>query len=365
MRFLKSGTCRWAESISKKFTNKDIMKIRHSMLPKLAQCPKYQPKEGPVGPAAERGTRIDRAVRLALQGDRTELEALAPEDKAPAEWAVQLFLSYKMTGELETREEFLAMHTPGMSHVGTADVLCESIGWVADLKTGVVRDYYHQILAYCLAVMERHFLQDFVGHVVYADDRKVVSYRVSYAEAKRQIELLLAEVRDPNAQPRACDYCDWCQRKDSCPAVIQPVEEGLAVVQGSASLAEIKDRLLADPETLGKFLTQWKAVEKEIADAASDRIKELLEAGEDVPGWRISKAKGSEYFDTEGILYAAKEKNAPLDGLIEVMGGKLGGEKYRAWCASLGHEPLTAHVRTGKETTRLLQDRKKQKALKE
>ena len=342
-----------------------MTKIRHSMLPKLAQCPKYQPKEGPAGPAAERGTRIDRAVRLALQGDRTELEALVPEDKAPAEWAVQLFLSYKMTGELETREEFLAMHTPGMSHVGTADVLCEKTGWVADLKTGAVRDYYHQILAYCLAVMERHFLQDFVGHVVYADERKVVSYRVTWPEAKRQIELLLAEVRDPNAQPRVSDYCDWCQRKDSCPAVIQPVEEGLAVVQGSASLAEIKDRLLADPETLGKFLTQWKAVEKEIVDAASDRIKELLEAGEDVPGWRISKAKGSEYFDTEGILYAAKEKNAPLEGLIEVMGGKLGGEKYRAWCASLGHEPLTAHVRTGKETTRLLQDRKKQKALKE
>ena len=125
MRFLKSGTCRWAESISKKFTNRDIMKIRHSMLPKLAQCPKFTPKEGPAGPAAERGTRIDRAVRLALQGDRTELEALVPEDRGPAEWAVQLFLSYKMTGELETREEFLAMHTPGISHVGTADVLCE------------------------------------------------------------------------------------------------------------------------------------------------------------------------------------------------------------------------------------------------
>ena len=39
--------------------------IRHSMLPKLAACPKYLPKEGPAGPAAERGTLIDKAVRLA------------------------------------------------------------------------------------------------------------------------------------------------------------------------------------------------------------------------------------------------------------------------------------------------------------
>ena len=337
------------------------------MLPKLAQCPKYQPKEGPAGPAAERGTRIDRAVRLALQGDRTELEALAPEDKAPAEWAVQLFLSYKMTGELETREEYLAMHTPGMIHVGTADVLNMRVGWVADLKTGAVRDYYYQLLAYCYAIMDKHFAQEWCAHVVYADERKVASFRVSYDQAKGLLERLLAEVRDPNAQPRACDYCDWCARKDTCPAVVQPVEEGLAVVQGS-SLSEIKERLLADPVTLGRFYTQWKAVESElikdsVKDSVPNRIKELLEAGEEVPGWRISRAKGSEYYDTEGILYAAAQTNAPLEGLIEVMGGKLGGEKYRAWCASLGHEPLNAHVRTGKETTRLLQDRKKQKAL--
>jgi hypothetical protein len=329
------------------------------MLPKLAQCPKYLPKPGPAGPAAERGTRIDKAVRLALQGDRSEIEALPPDEKAPAEWAVQLFLSYKMTGELETREEYLAMHTPGIAHVGTADVLNEHVGWVADLKTGQKRDYYHQLAAYALAVMDKKFLEDFVGHVVYCDERTVISYRFTYAEAKRQIELLLAEVRDPNSQPRACDYCDWCANKDTCPAVVRPVEEGLAVVQGTTSLSEIKDRLLADPFLLGKFLTQWKAVEKEIADAASTRIKELLEAGEEVPGWKISKGKGSEYFDTEGILYAAVQTSAPLEGLIEAMGGKLGGEKYRAWCASIGHEPLNAHLRTGKETTRLLQDRKK------
>jgi hypothetical protein len=96
--------------------------IRHSTLPKLAACPKYLPKPGPVGPAAERGTRMDAAIRRALEGDRSLLEGLTPEDKGPAEWAVALFQDYKRNGELETREEYLAMHTPGISHVGTADV---------------------------------------------------------------------------------------------------------------------------------------------------------------------------------------------------------------------------------------------------
>lgn len=331
------------------------------MLPKLAQCPKYEPKPGPAGPAAERGTRIDSAVRAALRGERSELEALPPEDREPAEWAVMLFLSYKLNGELETREEYLAMSTPGMTHVGTADVLNMRVGWVADLKTGALRDYYHQLAAYCLAIMDKHFEQEWCAHVVYADERRVVSYRMTYAEAKRAVESVLAEVRDPNSQPRACDYCDWCNRKDSCPAVVRPVEEGLAVVQ--TSLEDVKAKVLADPETLGKFYTQWKAVEKEIADAASDRIKELLEAGEEVPGWRLSKAKGAEYYDTDGILAAATATNAPLEGLITVMGGKLGADKYRKWAKELGYEPLTSHIRTGKETTRLLADRKKQKAL--
>lgn len=339
--------------------------IRHSMLPKLAECPKYEPKPGPAGPEAERGTRIDRAVRLALQGDRSVLEALVPEDRGPAQWAVELFLSYKLAGELETREEYLAMSTPGLSHVGTADVLNMRVGWVADLKTGQIRDYYYQLLAYCYAIMDKHFEQEWCAHIVFADHRKVASFRVTYEQAKRQMERLLAEVRDPNAQPRACDYCDWCARKDTCPAVVKPVEEGLAVVQGSASLAEIRERLMADPEGLGKFYTQWKAVEKELVkDKAPVRIKELLESGVEVPGWKLGKESVSEFYDTEGILYAATATNAPLEGLIKALGGKMSAEKYRVWCAGIGHEPRPSHLRTGKETTRLLQDRKKQKALK-
>ena len=340
--------------------------IRHSMLPKLAACPKYQPKPGPAGPAAERGTKIDEAVRLGLRGDRSLLEGLAPEDKGPAEWAVALFLDYKRNGELETREEYLAMHTPGITHVGTADVLNEKMGWVGDLKTGQMRDYYHQMAAYALACMERRFEQDWVAHVVYCDQQKVVSYRFDYAEAKRTIETLLAEVRDPNAQPRACDYCDWCARKDSCPAVVRPVEDGLAVVYTPrATLSEMRERLFGDLRMLAEFAAQWKAVEKEIAEPAFEKIREMLEAGEEVSGWKVSKGAPTEYYDADGILWVAKETSAPLEGLIEAMGGKMSATKFTAWAKSLGVTPLNAHLRQGKAITRLLQDRgKKQKALK-
>ena len=339
--------------------------IRHSMLPKLAACPKYQPKPGPAGPAAERGTRIDGAVRLALQGDRSVLEALAPEDKGPAEWAVALLLDYKRTGELETREEFLSMHTPGMSHVGTADCLNEKLGWVADLKTGALRDYYFQMLAYSLACMDKRFEQEWVAHVVYCDQRKVVSYRFDYDLAKRALGELLAEVRDPNSQPRACDYCDWCARKETCPAVVRPVEDGLAVVYTPrATLSEMRQKLIDSPQMLADFATAWKAVEKEIAEFALDRVKELLEAGEAVPGWKLSKGAPAEYYDAEGILHVARETSAPLEGIIEALGGKMSATKFAAWTESLGIKAPESFLRQGKAVTRLLQERKKQKELK-
>lgn len=339
------------------------VKIRHSLLPKLAACPKYRPADTPAGPAAERGTRIDAAIRAALAGDTTLLEALPPEDKAAAQWGAHKLAEYTLTGETETREEFLAMHTPGIGHVGTADAVNWRMGWVADIKSGQIRDYYHQLAAYALACMERTFAPAWAAHAIYVDQQKVISYRLDYGEAKRAVETVIARANDPTAEPRPCDYCDWCALKDTCPAVVKPVEEGLTIVH-STSLAEIKERLLADPEKLGAFVAQWKAVEKEVAKDAIDRARDLLEAGEEVPGWKLSKASPTEYYDADGIIHAASTKNAPLDTLVNAMGGKMSAKAYREWCAQIGHTPLESHLRQGKGITRLLQDRKKTKKLK-
>jgi hypothetical protein len=335
------------------------------MLPKLAACPKYRPTPGPAGPAAARGTVMDEAFRLGLQGDRSKIDALPAEDRPAVEWAVALMEDYKRIGTIEAREEYLAMHTPGISHVGTADAVCERMGWVADLKTGQLRGYAEQLAAYCYAMMHQTFEEEYAAHVLYCDQQLVKSYRFTLAQAREIVERILAEVRDPSAEPRACDYCDWCARKDTCPAVVRPVEEGLAVVQApGASLAAIKERLLGDRELLAAFASQWKAVEKEVAKDALAVLKKILEGGEEVPGWRLSKSEGTEFWDADGILHAAREVSAPLEGLIKAMGGTMSGETYRAWCAEIGHVPVESQARKGKETTRLLQVKKKTKQLK-
>ena len=50
-----------------------MSRIRHSALPKLEECPCYE--SNPVaGPAAQRGTNMDAALRLLLQGEGKDLE---------------------------------------------------------------------------------------------------------------------------------------------------------------------------------------------------------------------------------------------------------------------------------------------------
>ena len=327
------------------------------MLPKLAECPKYTPKPGDAGPAAQRGTLMDEAFRLGLQGDRSKIDTLPEEDRPAVEWAVALMEDYKRTGTIEAREEYLAMHTPGIAHVGTADALCEKLGWVADLKTGQIRSYMAQLAAYCYAMMHRTFEQDWTAHVLYCDHQLVKSYRFTLEQAKQMVEQIIAEVNDPAAEPRACEYCSWCANQNTCPAVVKPVEQGLALAaQPVTSLETILTTIMDTPERMGEFFAQWKMAEKLVAEPVEKAMRARLETGAEIPGWKLTEVKGREYADAEGIAWAAKEGNAPLGQVVEVMGGKMTGTKFREWVsAMLGTNPPEGLIRTGVSSKQLRQ----------
>lgn len=330
--------------------------IRHSMLPKLAACPKYTAKPGAAGPAAQRGTLMDEAFRLGLQGDRTKIDELPAEDRPAVEWAVALMEDYKRTGTIEAREEFLAMHTPGMSHVGTADALCTKMGWVADLKTGQLRDYMPQMAAYAYACMHFYFEEEWVAHVLYCDQQLVKGYRFTKDQARQIVERIIAEVNDPTAEPQACDYCSWCANQNTCPAVVWPVEAGLSLAaQPVTSLETILGTILESPERMGEFMAQWKMAEKLVAEPVEKAMKDRLETGAEVTGWKLIDVKGREYFEADAILWAAKRKDLPLESVVLAMGGKMTGKTYRDWLTSIGEYPLNAHIKTGSGSKQLRQ----------
>jgi hypothetical protein len=331
-----------------------MTRLRHSALPKLAACPRFEGDNSTPSPEAARGTAMDAAFRCILTGVPFD-PILLPEDMQAVHWAVDKAVELSEGKNLEAQEEYLRMHTPGIEHIGTADVLCVGAGWVGDLKTGQMRSYYEQMAAYCLACMAREFADAWTAHVIYADARQVASYRFTWDEAKRVVDGIIEEVRDKHARPRGCEYCGWCRHKDRCTARLDDANGALEVVDPTAlSLPEMRERILANPDRLSAFLRQWKLAEKEIAEPVFDEVKRRMEADpECVPGWKLTSVTGREYFDAEAIVKAAAAAECGLSEIVLALGGKMGGKKFRDWCGDLGVDVEESWSRRGEPTTQL------------
>jgi hypothetical protein len=276
---------------------------------------------------------------------------------AAVDWAVDKVKQLAGGLPYQTHEEFLRMKTPGIAHLGTADVLCTAGAWVGDLKTGQMRSYYEQMAAYALACMDREFADEWTAHVLYCDHKQVASYRFTWSEAKRVVDRIIAEVNDKNAQPRGCDYCGWCKHADRCPARVEDATSAIELIGSEAkSISSICRDILADSGRLSAFLRKWRLVEKEIAEPIFEAAKAKLDAEPDsIPGWKLTSVSGREYFDHVAIGRAATASKCGLDSLILALGGKMGGKKFREWAAELGVEVDDSMAQVGGPSTQLRQ----------
>ena len=332
-------------------------KIRHSALPKLAQCPCYE--SNPVaGPAAERGTRMDGAFRALLQGKPVTAE-LTTEELEAVMWAVDTARDIADGAEIEAEEVNLKVNTPGIDHEGTEDARCASEGLSFDLKTGQIRGYAEQAAAYGLGNMEAHFVKNWTTVLLFCDQREFVRHEFTEEEAKQVVNEVLAAVKDPNAQPQACQYCSWCRKADTCVARTVPATDTLAVVEGVKSLQALRQEIAADPNRLGKFLAAAAVFEEELWKPLKDAAKVSLDLGDEVPGWKLVRQSGSEYFDRLAIVSAAVAGKSGLDDLVEALGGKMSGKKFREWAGKLGVPVREEQAQRGAEILKLTQAKRR------
>ena len=331
--------------------------IRHSSLPKLAQCPCYE--SNPVaGPAAERGSRMDAAFRALLQGKPVEV-ALTTEELEAVAWAVSTARTLADGAPIEADEDKLKVRTPGMEHEGTEDARTETKATSYDLKSGSMRSYYEQAAAYCLGNMDRAYALEWTMHLLFCDQREVVEYHFTYETASQVVGDVLASATDPNRKPTVCEYCSWCKKADTCVARTAPVVETLAVVETpSVSLEALKAEIVSDPARLGRFL-QAAAVFKDFHEEVKTAAKVDMEAGLSVPGWKLQKQKGNEYFDRLSIVRAAISGKSGLDDLVANCGGSMSGKKFREWCAKMGVPVQEDESRRGDEIVKLVVDKPK------
>ena len=332
--------------------------ISPSALPKLAECALFTGAPG-TSPAAERGTLLDRAIRELLVDDPTTYDTLAAEDQAVARWGVDELRTLSGGYHVETREEHLGMEVPGLSKPGTADAVCIRAQWVADIKTGAVRNYREQLAAYALACMHEHFANSWAAHVVYVDQRLRRTYTFTRDQAEAIVSDKIAHASSRLAEPTPCEYCSWCAHRDTCKALVRQSSEALALVQSETSLPEIRDRILANPVELSAFAANWKLAEKQIAEPVFDALKEKLAAGEDIPGWKVTTSAGRQFVEAPDISKAAA--NVSKDTLILALGGKMSADKFRQFCADGGVEFDESAVKAGAPITTLRQIKTKTK----
>lgn len=329
-----------------------IKEISPSSLPKLAECALFTSAPG-ASAAAERGTLLDKALRELFMDDPTTFDTLSAEDKAAVEWGVNELRVLSGGYHVETREEHLGMEVPGLSRPGTADAVCVRAKWVADVKTGQVRNYRQQLAAYALACMQEHFADSWTAHVVYIDQRLRRTYDFTRDQAEATVSNLIAEASSRTAEPTPNEYCGWCANFNTCRAIVRQSSEALALVHSSRTLEELRWEISSEPLKLSVFAANWKAAEKHLAEPLLDHLKARLSDGEEIPGWKVSSMAGRDYVEADAIAKAAA--NVSKETLILAMGGKMSGKNFRQFCADSGVEVDESAVKCGAPITTLRQ----------
>jgi hypothetical protein len=279
------------------------MKIRHSSLPKLALCGQYEGSPG-TSPAAARGTKLDAAFRHAWTHGEFPDWQLLEEDAQAVRWAINQCIQFGGVNDLVTDEDRCRIHTFGIEHRGTADGVALKGRFLIDLKSGQIYDYQAQMAAYALGLMQEHFVGEWTTHLLFCDQRQVVTHRWTYQSAADLVARVLANV---GTAPTENDYCGWCAKSLTCPARVASKDSAMVTVAGLAPTVQDEGflALLNDPDRLGQFLAACQTLD-DFRDAAKTKARELLEAGQKVAGWRLQKPRASEYIEAEHIAQAVR-----------------------------------------------------------
>jgi hypothetical protein len=245
-----------------------------------------------------------------------------------------------------------------MSHEGTEDARASRICTSYDFKSGQVYDYEAQAAAYSYGNMEREFADEWTFHLLFTDQKLVVTHHFTLLEAKAIVERILEKATDPDKKPESCQYCGWCKNRSTCVEVVGPVTETQAIVASEVSIDTIKAELSADPVRLGAFLKKANIFKKELWDWAKDEAKRQIEEGTPVDGFRMVKVKDSETFPIEVVAEAAQATQATYLEIARLIGDDIKGDVFRKWAEPRGYFPQADQAIYTKNNARLTESKK-------
>ena len=148
--------------------------------------------------------------------------------------------------------------------------------------------------AYALGFMERYFVEEWTTHLLFCDEREVVSKVWTLEEAEKTVRHVQAMANDANAVPNPCDYCNWCAKRYTCAPRLELVAWWIGKRPDELNLEEA----FADPVKLASLLDVFYDIGKDgglLDDAKAAAKKLMLDDKQDVPGWKLQSRKGSDY----------------------------------------------------------------------
>jgi hypothetical protein len=318
--------------------------LRPSSLPKLAECVWFRSEDTEQNEAAVRGTTVDTIYRQMIVG-LTNFPKGSAAEIAAADWAAGQTDAVVGKTPVLARKEDCQVRIPGFPAPGEVDALCPKLFCSFDLKTGQFYDYELQMAAYSWALMERYFAETWTVYVMFCDLRRVYRYNFTYAGARR----IVLEVRaryDAAVPPVFNPYCSWCANAAQCPTLINRADQAVALTEKPKFDFQ---KVLANPQRLGAFLTACRAVEP-YHRQASDRAKQYLLAKTDVPGWRLMTRSPGKYVEP-AVLAPLLDKLGTARVLEEY--GHLSQARYEKLCTEAGVAPDSAAIKQGAGTTYL------------
>jgi PD-(D/E)XK nuclease superfamily len=339
---------------------------RPSNVGKLEECIHFRSDGLPVGPAADRGTRINQLTDILLAGEPIGSWRLeeAPEVAAAtwvAEEAKKALLGIQTQKKLQLWDLFV---TPAeLIMQGTCDILGrnqeDELLEVWDIKSGRYRDYSMQLMCYALMAMDELGEVECRIRAAFCDERVFQESVVTRGDCEERIFGLVERIRIGVELPQENEYCGSCARQSVCPVWVVPAEETLMIM--NPDMTPLLDPALTpqsrlellkkNPPMLGKFIDGWRKLQKLIEKSDIEGFaKELILSGTPVPGWRVSEAQGRSFYDKEQITKILSEWGESAADFLSV-----NRERYEGACANSDNDCIEPAGRN-KPILRLLKD---------
>lgn len=276
------------------------MSIRPSSLPMLAQCPRWLPDQWKGADDKDAGKLRHEYLRVLLDAWSAEDIAgrVSPEDAAAVEWAADYIKCHAPTSDHPLRLEHHVNpldteFKPLFNWGGTLDAACGN--HLFDFKWRE-RDYGAQMAAYALDMFQEHGWQEVKVHLLFGEPKKAQVFTLTEEGAERLVFGIVAKAQDPQAQPTPCDYCGWCSRRLTCPALVSVAEK---VAVGYSDLDKVKNwhpSAMETGEELGIALWVWRTILKKWGESVEYHALDALQKkGLTIAGFEAKPKSGRKY----------------------------------------------------------------------